>query len=197
MDKKSESGFKKVVKDMKDYHSVVKEYGLKVHDSHMKGLPFLLKLFLALIVDVVDGLLGFVPGLNMVGTIIASFCSYALWGDVGFVALWEFVPELVGSLGVIGHPFAVILSCIPTVFGIGVLCCRPSQLRKRQGQQCQADQFQVQDDVPKRELNPIIVNLTKKARKKFGYNEQSPQTRRQINPELKKIWNKIRRVKNV
>jgi len=192
--KTNTKNFDTVIKDINNYHGKIKQYGLKVHHSYLKDLPFLLKLLIALFGDFIDGGLGFVPGLNMIGTIFASFLAYALWGDIGFVALWEFVPELIGSLGAIAHPISVVISFIPSIFFIGVFGGRPSQVHLRASQQGvqQTNKGTKRVAQPSKKLDPKIKEVFSRIGNRLGYSEESVSHTYRLHPAITDFWDKIK-----
>lgn len=155
--KKKEGQGKDLVTKIKEE---VKKHALNAHHSFFKDLPFGLKMFLSILVDGIDMLLGFLPGVSMVGTTFTVIAGLVLWGDIGFLAAWEFLPELAGFMTTVGtaglsHVVAVAASLIPST----TICGLVWRYQRRHGTGIATQKRFKKSVVVKRQIRPEVKEI--------------------------------------
>lgn len=162
-----------------------------------------IRLPISLLVDFVDGILGAIQVVDMAGTFITTCAAYVLWGDMGFIAAWEFLPRMFqflhrGEKEKKSRFMGWMITLTPTVFIVGILTIikehRDGHVINHHGIQ-QGVSPQIIPPaivVSKRELDPAWRELGRSISDRLGMNQPQSVIKRQLDPDIRLLFCRIR-----
>lgn len=171
--KKGGKGTPSLPKEIKEK---IESETMRIHQEKFAGMSWGFKMFISVLTDLVSAILGLIPGLGFIVALLVSLVAKLLWGNTGWVNLWEAFVQFALPFWVGG----ILTAIIPTV-SIAGLIERPRRTKKTR-RAAGAKKYRLRPDVKEFFYNPRSLAKKKisKIRKFFSRFRVRPSVRRKF-----------------
>lgn len=121
-DGKGKKGMPSIPKEIKEG---IEKQSLRIHEEKFSRMSWGTRMVLSILVDIISIPLGLIPGLGFFVALVVSWVAKILWGNTGWINLWEAAMQFALPFWIGG----IITAVIPTVTIAGLIE-RPARTKK-------------------------------------------------------------------